>query len=229
MSPEFEIGVYLSILFVLLYFISYFILDNRVVNHFDEIVDNYIYVGTSKEEICNAILCNRMGYGVLDACRKELKEVQDDISQYEQECVELEDIRSRIQSGEIDVYQIPDFRRKLDKELKNLNESLRKTEKLSDRLNEVVTCAPVLNQVSDICYIFDANKKSFDVINRISKDVEELSSELFTQYREFYCQKIDGYCPDKKCTHRFERKNVILSWLFHWTHICRTHEQDKTN
>lgn len=74
-SVELEVASYVVTVFFLMYFIVKINFTNKVVKEFDLILDRYLYQGESKENTFNMILMNRMGYGVLEVCYNEWKQI----------------------------------------------------------------------------------------------------------------------------------------------------------
>ena len=205
LNPEFEVGVCLGAAVILFYFLIRIKVENKAVEQFDAIVDRYLYVGKSKEETFTAILCNRMGYGVLEVVQKDLKMVQEMTGDCEKKRLELEMLKSKIQNGEYDIYQITKDNRRLKDMLNYLDDSLKQSDKLASRLHEMVRIAPILDYVTVINTVFDTNKELYSQVKAVQKDVGEVSSLLQNEFDKCFCQKANALCPNLNCEHRREQ------------------------
>lgn len=201
---EFEIGICLGAAIVLFYYLIRVNVENRTVEQFDAIIDRYLYAGESKEETFNRILCNRMGYGVWEVCQKDLAKVQDLVDDCEKKRQELEDLKKTIQSGNYDICQIKKENRRLGELLKFLEDSLKQSDKLAKRLNEMVKIAPILDYVEVIDTIFGANQELCSKVKAVQKEVGEVLSLLQKEYEKYYCQKAHAICWDLDCDQRNE-------------------------
>lgn len=97
--PEFEFAACVAAFLILLYILFSLNFGNKVVRRFDAIIDRYLYAAATKEETFHEISKNRMGYGVLDACYKELKDVEKRTKQCEDEEKELAEMREYVMTG----------------------------------------------------------------------------------------------------------------------------------
>lgn len=202
LNPEFEVGVCLGAVAVLFYFFIRIKVENKVVERFDEIVDMYLYTGTSKEETYQAILCNRMGHDVLDVCKKDLCKVQEMSDACEKKTKELQDLKAMIQGGKYDINQIPSFRKRIKDILNYLNEALNQSERLANRLDEMVKTAPILNQVAAINTVFDTNHELYQRVSAAQKEIDEASTILENEFDKYYCQKSNMLCAKLCCEYR---------------------------
>lgn len=211
LNPEFEVGICIGAAAVLFYYFIRIKVENKVVEQFDAIIDRYLYVGKSKEDTFNEILCNRMGYGVLEVVEKDLKKVQEMAGGCEKKRQELATLKAKIQNGEYDIYQISKDYRQLKDMLKYLDDSLKQSDKLADRLKEMVKIAPILDHVTVINTVFDTNKELYSQVKAVQKDVQEVSSLLQLEFDKCYCQKANAICLNRDCGHRSEPmdKNYI--------------------
>ena len=201
-STEFEIGICIAAIIVLVYFLIRSNTENKVVRQFDAIIDRYLYSGASREDTFKTILCNRMGYGVIEVCQKELDIVQARINDCWQKKKELIEIKTKIQEGDYELPHLTLFIKQAKQVLKSMQDSLRHSEKLTTRLNEIVKMAPVLNQVDDITLIFDANKLLHEVVLNVNKEIDAVSSLVDNEMKRYYCRRANSLCPQLDCEHR---------------------------
>lgn len=211
LNPEFEVGVCLGAAIVIVYFLIRIKFENKAAEQFDAIVDRYIYTDVSKEDTFNTILCNRMGYGVLDVCRIDLSKVQEMSAACEKKVKELEEIKTLVLSGEYDFSQIPVYNAKLSSVLNDLDKAIKQSERLAARLNEMVRTAPVLDHVTAINTIFDTNHELHQRIGSVQQEIGSLATLINREFKKYYCQKANTLCPDLTCINRndpMEKKYV---------------------
>ncbi len=211
LNSEFEVGICLGTAVVLIYFFIRIKVENKVAEQFDAIIDRYLYTGISKEETLSAILCNRMGYGVMEVCEKELSKVQEMVDACKNKCKELEVLRANIKSDNYDIDQIAIDNRRLLVLLRFLNDALKQSDKLAARLNEMVRIAPILDHVAAIKTVFDTNHELYLQVKEVQKTVDDVSTLLQKEFDEHYCQKAKALCPNMDCEHRdepFDKKYV---------------------
>lgn len=220
-NPEFEVGISIGAIAVLVYFLLRINLENKPVMQFDAILDMYLYAGASKEETYQTVLCNRMGYGVLDICKKELLKVREMSESCNQKGQELEEIKSKIQSGQYDINQIPEYNKLLKEILNYLKDSLKQSARLSSRLDEIVKTAPVLNQVTDINTIFDANKDLYAKVVATDKVLDDVLALTTDDFDKFYCQKSNMLCPNSECEYRKDPVDKKYARKLHWQSFLR--------
>ena len=198
-DQEFEIGICVGSIAVMVYFLIKINIDNKPVLRFDEILDRYLYTGVSKEETYHNILCNRMGYGVLEACVKELSKVKEMSEVCNKKNKELTLIKYEIQNGQYDYNQILECF-KMCKEIPvYLNKSLRQSKQLSLRLKEIVSIAPVLDQAEEVNFIFEINKELYATVNATRGVLDEVQKMLRNEINKFYSRKSNTQCPNLNC------------------------------
>lgn len=223
-NSEFEVGACIGAAVVLFYFLVRVKFENKAVEQFDAIVDMYLYVGKSKEETFNAILCNRMGYGALEVVQKDLKQVQEAAADCEKKRQEIEALKTKIQNGDYDINQISTDNRRLKDILRFMNDSLKQSDKLANRLNEMVRVAPVLDHVKIINIVFDTNHELYLQVKAVQTEVGVVLSLLQNEFDKCFCQKANALCPNLDCEHRSEpmdkkyirqlrRNNVYMKFI----------------
>lgn len=216
LNTEFEVGICLGAITVLLYVLVKINVENKVVKQFDAIVDDYIYAGTSKESTYQKILCNRMGYGVLDVCEKDLENVRNMASDCEKIAAELQELKSSVESGKSGVEQLLSYSKRFDEILAFLVKALDKSAKLSSRMDEIVKIAPVLNQVDVINLIFDSNKELYQKVGSAKNEVGVVFDLVQKEVDKYYCKKSNSLCLDMACIHRNEPMEKKYALRLRW-------------
>lgn len=202
LNSEFEVGICLGGALILVYFLIKIKVENNAVEQFDAIIDRFIYTKTSKETTYQAILCNRMGYGVLEVCKNDLSKVQEMSEACEKITKDLKDFKDMMQNNKCDIEQIPTYLKQLKGFLKYLNKPLDQSERLVSRLDEFVKIAPVLNQVDIINTICNTAKELHRNIYAVQEEVYEAFSMLKKKLEKYYCQRSNMLCAKLSCEYR---------------------------
>lgn len=212
LNSEFEVGICLGGALILVYFLIKIKVENKAVEQFDAIIDGFIYTKTSKETTYQAILCNRMGYGVLEVCKNDLSKVREMSDTCKKNTKVLQDIKDMMQNNKCDIEQIPTYFKQLKGILKYLNKPLEQSERLVNRLDEFIKIAPVLNQVDIINTICNTAKELHRNIYAVQNEVYEAFSMLKKKFEKYYCQRSNMLCAKHSCeyrTHPLDKKYAL--------------------
>lgn len=173
-SPEFGLASCITAVLIMIYVLFKLNYGNEVVMKFDVIIDKYLYAGATKEETFHEILKNRMGYGVIDTCYKELQAVEKQTKLCVEEEKELVEIKKYALSGKCDLKKLQEYQNRLGEILNNQRYALDMTKALTDRLNEIVKVSTALRDVTEIKYVFDANQKCHKKVKSVSDNLSEV-------------------------------------------------------
>lgn len=184
LSPEFEFGACWAIVLILLYILFKLNFSNKVVRRFDAIIDQYLYAGATKEDTFHEISKNRMGYGVLAACYKELRDVEKRTQQCMEEEKELAKIREYVENGYCDLKIIKEYDTMVDVILANQQTALNRSKRLVDRMDEIVKVSSSFGDITEIKAVFDTNQQCFDKVKSVSDSVREVSRMLHDKEKE---------------------------------------------
>lgn len=168
-NSEFKIAVFISVLLVLLYVFLKLNFGNKVIRRFDEIMDDYLYAGISKEETFHEILKNRMGYGVLDGCYKELQSVEKQTKLCVEEEKELEEMRETLVARKYTITQVKEYAKRIDIILQDQQLALDLSEKLINRMDEIVKTSSLFKNIAETNRIFDTSHKCYEEVKVVSK------------------------------------------------------------
>lgn len=178
LSSEFELASCFAAIWILLYILFKLNFSNKVVMRFDVIIDKYLYAGATKEETFHEISKNRMGYGVLDACYKELQSVEKQTKSCIEEEKELVDIKNYILNGKCDLEKLNDYQARLDAMLNNQQSTLKLSKALVDRIDEIVKVSSSYKNITGIKHVFDTNMQCLDKLKSLSVNFGEVSEML---------------------------------------------------
>lgn len=175
LSPDFEFAACVATVLILLYVLFKLNFGNKVVRRFDEIIDKYLYAGATKEDTFREISKNRMGYGVLDACHKELQSVEQQTKKCVEEEKELSEIKNYVLAGNRELTKLQEYQGRIDDILNHQQTTLNLSKALVDRMNEIVKVSSLFRDITEIQYVFDANQQCHDKVKAISESVGEVS------------------------------------------------------
>lgn len=179
LSSEFELASCFAAIWILLYILFKLNFSNKVVMRFDVIIDKYLYAGATKEETFHEISKNRMGYGVLDACYKELQSVEKQTKLCIEEGKELVDIKNYVLAGKCELEKLNQYQARLDAILDNQQRTLKLSKALEDRLDEIIKVSSSYKDVTGIRHIFDTSHQCLVELKSISDNFEEVSKLLY--------------------------------------------------
>ena len=206
-SPEFELGICIGAVVILFYLIIQIKVENKVAEKFDAIVDMYVYAGASKEETYQSILCNRMGYGVMDVCKADLQRVQNMSKACEKKIEELKELKTKINNGNHNASQTAVDRKRLKDLLHFFEESINQSDRLARRLDEKVKVAPVLDDTVAMKTIFETNHKLNERVVTALKEVRVVIDLLQSEQDKYHCTRVDARCMKLDCEHRKDPKD----------------------
>ena len=184
LSSEFEFGACLAVVLILLYILFKLNFSNKVVRRFDAILDKYLYAGATKEDTFHEISKNRMGYGVLDACFKELRDVEKRTLQCMEEEKELAKMREYVEDGYCDLRIIKEYNTRVDAILADQEAALNCSKRLVNRVDEVVKVCSSFGDITEIKTGFDTNQQCFDRVKLVSDSVRNVSRMLHDKEEE---------------------------------------------
>lgn len=188
LTPEFECATCVAAFLILLYILFKLNFSNKVVRRFDAIIDQYLYAGVTKEETFHEISKNRMGYGVIDACYKELKEVEKRTKQCEVEETELTEMREYVVAGNCEIKTIREYDGRIAVILSGQQTALNQSKRLVERMNEIVKVSSSFRDITEIKTVFDTNQQCFDKVKSVSDKVGEVSRMLHEKEKEMLAE-----------------------------------------
>jgi len=178
LTPEFEVGVCLALGIILISLLVKINTGNRVVKQFDAIIDRYVYAGVSKEETYRRIQCNRVGYGAMEVCHKEMKIVRNALDEYAEKEEEISRILRTLAECDCDRDQLLTYLDFNDNLLKMLEGTLKVSERLSKRIDDIVKIVPEYTDIDELSYMVkvgrDLAAKMKDVIKKVEKVIYEI-------------------------------------------------------
>lgn len=177
-SPEFEIGICIAACVVVLYIFLSLNTGNQTVNRFDTIIDNYLYLGISKEITFREIQKNRMGYSVMDMCYVDQSMIESEMKAYEEELEKIENIKTSVLNGEGLEEQFFKLKGEIPILFEKSKNVMTLSRRLSEKLKAILRVASGKNVISVINVIFDQNEKDMEKIVALEEKLEGVISVL---------------------------------------------------
>jgi len=172
-SVEFSIAACVTACLVIAFVFIVINTSSKPIRAFDTIIDEYLYMGVSKEETFHKIVKNRMGCGVLDSCEKELLLIKRKMSEFDKEEKDLRGCQKIIMSGDYQKNDVKLFLRRSEKILNSEQKLLDLSKKLSLRLKEVMSVAYYIKDKTEVEKIFDTNQEIYDKVTSMALSVQE--------------------------------------------------------
>lgn len=171
-SAEFEIAACIAGLVALSYLFLKILDKDDTVTRIDNVIEGFLYKGVSKEESFHQMSINRWGYGVLDACRKELTDVENNYLICDDDRKSLDVITESLQTHDASLSDLDGFLGQIDQVLGRLKGTVHAAKKLNERVIRVFKVAPVLSEVSDLNYLEDSIKTIISKVDDLQTKTE---------------------------------------------------------
>ena len=171
LCAEFEIGICITTLFALFYLFLIFNSGDKVVKKLDVLIDQYIYAGKTREYVISEITKNRMGYGALEVCSKELSDIEDSIKDLKGNEEKVESFLVNVTQNVYDSRELLDIGRELGVIMKNQKVIISKCRALSDRLKEMFKTVPMIEDVSEFNMILDICEAYIERMDKVTDKI----------------------------------------------------------
>ena len=215
-GPDLEFAVCFSVLLWLVYFLIKTNVGNKPVKEFDVIIDDYLYKGKSKEYTFNRILINRMGFGVMEACNKELQSIKDDLNMYSAKFEKIKHYKEELNADSVGIEKL----KKYDLVAREVVDYLSKTldhigvfrSKLAQMLNQV----PFAENIEGFKTLTAMLEVTVDRVKKLQEVASEVTSMVQNHIQSYYCRKLGSYCDAKDCAYRndpWSLKYAIKPWI----------------
>lgn len=176
---NFELAACVSSLVVLVYLFFVINTENKVVKRFDAIIDAYLYIGKSKEETCQEIMRNRMGYSVLESCYKEYQGVINKVTRCEEEEKKLNDIIQGVNEGRFKMQDLCSLNKTVDGIIENQEKANRQSKALCKKVSQILKVEPVLEDFSELDALIQANQRYIDISKKVCSKAREASFAIY--------------------------------------------------
>ena len=171
-SAEFEIAVCLCSILILLYLLLKINTEDKVIRRFDVIMDEYLYLGSSKEETMRKIVNNRMGYGVLEACSEEIKQIKKLKAVHQIDEERIDEIIAAIEKGGCLIRHHNSLKDQALTALDHQKEIIMLSKKLSNKTRTILAITPVLVNIPEFNKILDENDVIFADVERVTEKIQ---------------------------------------------------------
>jgi hypothetical protein len=188
-TSEFELAACFTAIVMLVYLLLKIKFANRKSSEIDVLIDEYVYKGRSKDVIYRQLRANQMGYGILEACSRELYSLKDYSDTFEQQKGKLDEVREFFIHGAVDVDCFGEQFRELKRSLDYNDEWAARVDALYDKVNEIDRNVPELrkeeafvNMLKIVGYMMkkgrDMNSKIKSVIDETQKFMNGVQNDM---------------------------------------------------
>lgn len=183
-SSEFEIAVCICSILVLLYLLLKINTEDKVVRRFDVIMDEYLYTGVPKDITVRKIVNNRMGYGVLEACSEEIKQIKKLKAEHQKDEAGIDEIIASIEKGGCLIKQLDYLKNQALTALEHQKEIILLSKKLSDKTKKIQSITPMMLNVPEYNKILDENDVIFADVERVMEKIKKALNLLEGKVKE---------------------------------------------
>lgn len=186
-TPEFELAVSVTAFVLLCYLLLMIIHANRKSSEIDVQIDEYVYMGKSKEDVYMKLKANRLGYGILEVCSQEvyaLKKYSDDFDSHKKT---LEELRASFENGAISVDCVVERFESL-KELFDYNDEwANRVDALFDKLDEIERNVPELKDEEEFNILYGIAGGMMKKSKVMHHEIKSLTDE-FQKFFDEHCK-----------------------------------------
>lgn len=189
-TPEFELAVCVTAFVLLFYLLLMIIHANRKSSEIDVQIDEYVYMGKTKEDVYMKLKANRLGYGILEVCSQELfamKKYSDDFDAHKKT---LEELRASFENGAISVDCVVEKFESLKESFEYNDEWANRVDALCDKLDEIGRNVPELKNEEEFVNLY---KGAGRMLKRSKVMYHEIKS-LTDEFQKFF----DEHCKGEK-------------------------------
>lgn len=207
-SPDFELAVCFAAIVVLLYLLARINLRDTMSKRLDVLLDEYLYKGQSKESIYHQVLIHRMGYGVMDACYKELTAMESSIKAFEPQIQKIEVVGEHLAAGTFNLREIRSY---IDSIQQTKSFSIKMSDEigaLGNRLDQIVKIEPDIRNTEEFKEMISLQNSLLKMSSRIMGITNDASQKMLMWVKAFHCKKNGGWCM-KECDKRNEGPSLI--------------------
>ena len=197
-SSEFEIAVCISAVLVILYVLFKVNTEDRVLRRLDIIIDEYLYTGEAKEITIRKIVNNRMGYGALEACSEEIKQIKDLMEAHKKDEDNIDNIIASVQNGGCIIWQQNLLKKCVEETMGHQDKIVELSKKLSVKLTSILKATPRMKDVQEFDKILNDNDAVFSSVERVTKKIQQALSLIE--------KKADGLVCGEECSAADEEK-----------------------
>lgn len=205
---EFELGLCMATFIVLLYILIKTNAGNPVVKQFDVIIDEYLYKSVSKEVTYQKILSNRMGYGVIEACKNEIISINEMLNDYDNEKGFLLVIDTAIKKDDLTQDEMDDYMSKIDASICYQRKLIKVSKQLIEKVKQIKKCAPGLTTMDSLKDIIETYDIILDKIDTLSMMVSNIIENIRVSKKEYICHKYGGLCYNMDCEKRNDKMSL---------------------
>ena len=186
-TPEFELAVCVTAFVLLFYLLVMIIHANRKSSEIDVQIDEYVYMGKSKEDVYMKLKANRLGYGILEVCSQELyalKKYSDDFDAHRKT---LEELRASFGNGVITVDCVVERFESLKESFEYNDEWANRVDALCDKLDEIERNVPELKDEEEFINLYGIAGNMMKKSKVMYHEIKSLTNE-FQKFFDEHCK-----------------------------------------
>ena len=192
-SPDFEIAVCITSIVFLFYMLFSIQTSQNKTSHIDVLLDDYIYKGRSKESVYQFLRAKRMGYGVLEACSKELLQISALMNEHGKDEKMLDEILSSLQRGDCIIRQYYLFKQQAQTSLDHQLKIIKLSKQLSAKMAKIMDIVPNMKDVSEFAAILKKNEEIYASVDGVASKMRNALNMIETRVEELR-QNINEEC-----------------------------------
>lgn len=188
-TPEFELALCVTAFVLLLYLLLIIVLANRKSSETDVRIDEYVYMGKTKEDVYMKLKANRLGYGILEVCSQELfalKKYSDDFDAHKKT---LEELRASFKNGTISVDCVVERFESLKESFEYNDEWTNRVDALCDKLDEIGKCVPELKDEDEYINLYGIAGSMMKKSKVMHYEIKSLTSK-FQKFFDKHCKEV---------------------------------------
>lgn len=189
-SPEFELAVCVTAFVSLFYLLLMIIHANRKSSEIDVHIDEYVYMGKSKEDVYLKLKANRLGYGILEVCSQELFALKKYLDDFDAHKKKLEKLRALFENGDSRVDCVVEKFESLKESFEYNDEWTNRVDALCDKLDEIGRNVPELRDEEEFINLYGIAGSMMKKSKVMHHEIKSLTDE----FQKFF----DGYCKEVK-------------------------------
>lgn len=213
--PDFELAVCFAAILMLFYLLLIINFRESSSVNLDVLIDEFLFMGCTKESIYQQILISRMGYGVLDVCKEELLELEKSINEFGQQRIKIAEVGELLASGSFDREHINSY-------LDIIQQGLVKSKKWNDqicrldrKLKEIISVEPVFENTEEYQKLFAVDQGLIKISDDLMRVTIEATNKMNIWVRVYHCKKFGGWCM-RECEERNDQPSLRYSFEVRW-------------
>lgn len=208
---DFELAVCISSAVFLAYLLMKVYWTEKATNDIDILIDEFLYMNSTKESVYSRLRINKMGHTALESCAKEIDEMYNSLQVFEKKMDDIEEIKQWFTQGKIDVDKIYECLDEIDKVMSYLDTFDKQTQALFKKLKQMEDAVPEIIDNDDFRRLHTILGAHVDRERKLLESTRLVANSMKQWKDKYYCNKYGGFC-NKECEHRYDKPMLRLRW-----------------